>query len=137
MKKFIALLVVALVVFLVVYRQRIYLRDPIAKVARDGAPVEGARVMINYPNDVLLLDKSGGRNRIYLVQHWNLALGTPTVPVKCVQGVACMTNADQATEVLVPPGSRGRRTPFEGVTMTNRRVEFVDEDGALVQVVLR
>ena len=137
MKKLLALLVAAFVVFLVVYRQRIYLRDPIAKVTRDGASVDSTQVMINYPNDVLLLDKSAGRNRIYLVQHWNMALGTPTVPVKCMQGLACMTDADQATEAMVPVGSRGRRTPFEGVTMTNRRVEFVDEDGALVQVVLR
>ncbi len=137
MKKFIALLVLAFVVFLVIYRQRLYLRDPIAKVTRDGAPVDGTQVMINYPNDVLLVDKSAGRNRIYLVQHWNLTLGTPTVPVKCVQGMACMTDADQATEATVPVGSRGRRTPFEGITMTNRRVEFVDEEGALVQVVLR
>ena len=137
MKKIIALLVVCLVVFLVVYRQRIYLRDPIAKVTRDGSVVEATQVMINYPNDVLLLDRSDGRNRIYLVQHWNMALGTPAVPVKCFQGAACMTDADQATEALVQVGSRGKRTPFEGVTMTNRRVEFVDEDGALVQVVLR
>ena len=137
MKKLIALLVVGLVVFLMVYKQRIYLRDPLAKVSRDGQPVAAIQVMINYPTDVLLLDKSDGRNRIYLLQHWNMALGTPTVPVKCFEGLACMTDADQATEAMVPVGARGRRPPFEGVTMTNRRVEFVDEDGALVQVVLR
>ena len=137
MKKLIALLVVGFVVFLVVYKQRIYLRDPIAKVTRDGQPVEATQVMINYPADLLLLDKSDGRNRIYLVQHWNMALGTPTAPVKCFQGLTCMTNADQATEAMVLVGARGRRPAFEGVTMTDRRVEFVDEDGALVQVVLR
>ena len=137
MKKLIALLVVGLVVFLVIYRQRVYLRDPLAKVTRDGQAVDATQVMINYPSDVLLLDKSDGRNRIYLVQHWNMALGTPTVPVKCIQGVSCMTNADQATEAMVQAGSRGKRPPFAGVTMTSRRVEFVDEDGALVQVVLR
>ena len=43
----------------------------------------------------------------------------------------------QATGSKVEPGSRGRREPFEGVTMTNKRVEFVDEHGALVQVLLR
>ena len=137
MKKLFALLVIAFVVFLVIYRQRIFLRDPLGKVTRDGVAVDGTQVMINYPNDVLLLDKSAGRNRIYLVQHWNLTLGTPTVPVKCMQGVACMTDADQATEAKVAAGSRGRRPAFEGVTMTDRRVEFVDEDGALVEVVLR
>ena len=48
-----------------------------------------------------------------------------------------MTDADQATATQLEPGSRGRRPPFEGVTMTNRRVEFVDEDGALVTVTHR
>ena len=137
MKKVIAALVLCLVVFLVIYRQRVYVRDPLAKVSRDGTGVDGTQVMINYPTDVLLLDRSDGRNRIYLVQHWNLALGTPTVPVQCFEGLACMTNADQATEAMVQAGSRGKRTPYEGVTMTDRRVKFVDEDGALVEVVLR
>ncbi len=137
MKKLIGLLIVGFVVFLFVYRERLYLRDPIAKVSRDGKVVSSSQVMINYPNDVLLLDHSDGRNRIYLVQHWNLLLGTPTVPVKCLQQVACMTDADQATEAKVQVGSRGSRSPFEGVTMTPRLVEFVDEDGALVEVVLR
>ena len=48
-----------------------------------------------------------------------------------------MTDADQASARALPVGSRGRREVFEGVTMTNRRVEFVDEDGALVRVTLR
>ncbi len=137
MKKFIALSIIAFVVFLTIYRERVYLRDPLAHVTRDGIAVDGVRVMINYPNDVLLLDKSAGRNRIYLVQHWNLAVGTPTVMVKCIQEVACMTDANQATEARVVSGTRGKRSAFEGVTMTNKMVEFVDEDGALVLVTLR
>jgi hypothetical protein len=47
-----------------------------------------------------------------------------------------MTDADQAAMTPVTPGARGNRSPFEGVTMTDRRVEFVDEEGALIQVLL-
>ena len=137
MKKLVALLVIGLGVYLAINRQRVFLRDPLAKVTRDGAPVAGARVMINFSNDVFLEDSSDNRRRLYLVQHWNMAVGTPSVPVKCVQGLACLTDKDQATEQMVAAGSRGRRTAFEGVTMTDRQVEFVDEDGALVSVVLR
>ena len=137
MRKLLGLLAIALIVFLVIYRQRVFLWDPVAHVSRDGAKVDGVRVMINYSNDVLLQDASAGKRRLYLVQNWNRVAETPTVGVKCIQLLACMTNADQATAEAIPVGTRGRRTPFEGVTMTNRRVEFVDEDGALVEVTLR
>ena len=137
MKKLLALLVIVFAVFLYLNRFRVFLRDPIAGVTRDGVKVDGARVMINYPNDILLQDLSGGKSRLYLVQHWNKAVGSPSVALKCVQDIACRTDADQASTYPVAAGSRGRRSPFEGVTMTDRRVEFVDEDGALVVVVLR
>ncbi len=94
-------------------------------------------VMINYSNDVLLDDKSNGSRRVYLVQGWNKVAAVPTAPLKCEYGVVCMTDADQASARALPVGSRGRREAFVGVTMTNRRVEFVDEDGALVRVTLR
>jgi len=137
MKKLLALVVLALVVFVVVYRQRIFLRDPLATVTRDGEKVSSVAVMINYSNDVLLQDHSAGKYRIYLVQNWNKQAEVPAVALTCVQGMACMTDADQAAATAIVPGSRGRRPAFEGVTMTNRFVEFVDEDGDLVRVVLR
>lgn len=137
MKKILALLTVVLIVFVVMHRQRLFLRDPLATVTRDGVKVSGVAVMINYSNDVLLQDASAGKRRLYLVQNWNRHAGFPTVALTCVQGLACMTDADQATATAVSPGSRGRRSVFEGVTMTNRQVEFVDEDGDLVQVTLR
>ncbi len=137
MKKFLAVITLALIVFVVIYRQRIFLRDPLATVTRDGVKVEGVAVMINYSNDVLLQDGSGGKRRLYLVQNWNKQAELPTSALTCVQGLGCMTDADQATATAIIPGSRGRRSAWQGVTMTNRRVEFIDEDGDLVQVVLR
>ncbi len=137
MKKVLALLTLGLIVFVVIYRQRIFLRDPLATVTRDGVKVRGVAVMINYSNDVLLQDASAGKHRLYLVQNWNKQAEVPTAALTCVQGLACMTDADQASATTIVAGSRGRRPAWEGVTMTNRRVEFVDEDGDLVQVILR
>ena len=137
MKKIILVLVLILVIFLALNRQRVYLWDPIASVTRDGVKVEGTRAMINYSNDVLLQDGSAGRQRIYLVQNWNKVAETPAAALKCLRPIACMTDADQATATAIPPGSRSGRAPFQGVTMTSTLAEFVDEDGALVRVKLR
>jgi len=137
LRKLLILLTIGLVVFVVVYRQRLFLRDPLAAVTRDGVKVSDVAVMINYTNDVLLQDASAGKKRLYLVQNWNKVAEAPAAPLRCIQGLACMTDADQATADAIAVGTRGRRPPFEGVTMTNRRVEFVDEDGALVEVTLR
>jgi hypothetical protein len=136
MRKLIGLLALALVVFLVVFRQRIFVRDVLSSVTRDGAPVSGVQVYINYANDVLLQDHSAGRKRLYLVQNWNQVVEAPTVPLNCIQLVACMTDADQATGDPIPAGRRRGGAASHGVTMSSREVDFVDEDGALVQVIL-
>ncbi len=136
MRKLFLLLVICLIVFVALNRQRLFVWDPLAKVSRDGGAVGKVRVMINYSNDVLLEDHSGGRKRLYLVQHWNKTVEAPA-QLTCVQLLGCMTDADQASGAAIPVGSRGRRPPFEGVTMTDRRIEFVDEDGALLSVSLR
>jgi hypothetical protein len=47
-----------------------------------------------------------------------------------------LTDQDQASASPIAVGTRGNRSPFEGVTMTARMVEFVDEDGSLVVVTL-
>ena len=136
MKRLVALLLILFVVFVIVERQRLYLWDPIVKVSRDGAADTQARAMINFSNDLLLFDDSANQHRVYILQNWNQVLQAP-LRLRCLGRLACLTDADQAAGTPVPVGSRGRRSPFVGVTMTNRRVEFVDEDGALVQVVIR
>jgi hypothetical protein len=136
-RKLLLLIAIGLLVFAALRRQRIYLWDPLASVTRDGVKQGSVRVMINYSNDVLMDDNSTGERRLYLVQHWNKTAQASTGPLKCVQYLACMADADQASGEKIAPGSRGRREPFEGVTMTDKRVEFVDETGALVVVALR
>lgn len=136
MKRLFLLLALGLLAFIFLHRQRVFLRDPIASVTRDGVRQTEATVMINFSNDVLLDDSDGGKHRIYIVQNWNRIAGFPPGE-RCIAGVACMTDADQVNATPVVMGSRGRRSAFEGVTMTNKQVEFVDEDGALVDVQLR
>ncbi len=130
MKKIVGLLVLALVVFVAVYRQRIFLWDPLASVDRDGVKQGGVRVMINYSNDVLVEDKSGKARRLYLVQHWNETPEFSTGTLKCMEWLACMTDADHAPGEMLPGGGGG-------VTMTDRTVEFRDENGARMRVTLR
>lgn len=137
MKKLLLLLGVALMVFVVTYRQRIYVWDPLATVSRDGVKQGSVRVMINYSNDIMMDDDSTNIRRIYLVQGWDMAPKFFIGPLRCIEYLACMTDADRATGDKVAPGSRGRREAFEGVTMTSQRIEFVDERGALVEVLLR
>ena len=136
MKKILLLLTIALVVFVAVYRQRIFLRDPIATVTRDGLKQGNVKVMINYSNDVLMDDGSTDSRRIYLVQHWNQVAQYSMGPLKCFSGLACFTDGEHASGEKVTPLARAKPSQA-GVTMTNRRVQFVDETGALVAVGLR
>lgn len=137
MKRLLVLLTLGLVVFIAVNRQRVFLRDPIAKVMRDGVVQGETKVMINSTNDVLVGELSESHGRIYLVQHWNKLPAIPTAPLRCINGVACMTDADHASATAIVAGSRGSRESVEGTTMTDRQVRFVDEMGALVEVDLR
>ena len=63
-----------LVIFVAVFRQRIFLRDPLGKVERNGVVVDGARLFINFSNDVLV--EEPGTERRYLVQGWSGGSGS-------------------------------------------------------------
>jgi hypothetical protein len=130
MRRLLLLVIVVCVAFVYICRERLYLRDPLASVERAGTKVSETRVLINYPNDILLEDDSAGRHRIYLVQNWNL---TPSAPahLTCTANLACLADADHATATPIP-GTKG--VP---AVMTNKRVEFVDEDGKKIVVTLR
>jgi hypothetical protein len=53
-KKLLLLAIVMFVVFVFLYRQRLFLSDPLASMTRDGVKESGAQIFINYPNDVLV-----------------------------------------------------------------------------------
>jgi hypothetical protein len=120
---------VLLIIFIVVFRQRIFLRDPLGKVERNGIAQDGTRVYINYSNDVLVEDTTA--NSRYLVEGWN---GVPGVPkhLACLTALVCWTDADEAT--VFPLGSAPNQVR---AIMSAKQVTFTDEMGADVKVTLR
>jgi hypothetical protein len=129
MKRLVAVVVLVIAVVVGVLRERIYVRDPLGTVVRDGVKVRGAEVYINFGNDVLV-EASGeiGAPR-YLVQGWNKV---PEVPgmLTCLRWMVCVTEAERAMGTPVA----ARRGYDPQVTMTSRAVGFVDGDGAKVRV---
>jgi hypothetical protein len=119
----------ALAVFVGVFRQRIFVRDPLGKVERGGVAQDGIRVYINYSNDVLMEDSA--RHQFVLVQGWNALPGVPQ-HLFCLTGLMCWTDADKAA--VFPVEGVGGKTP---AVMSAKEVLFVDESGAKVRVALR
>lgn len=118
-----------LILFVVVFRQRIFLRDPLGKVERNGIAQDGARVYINYSNDILVEDAA--ENRRYLVEGWN---GIPGVPkhLACLTALVCWTDADEAA--VFPLGSAPDQAH---ALMSAKEVTFADETSAGMKVDLR
>ena len=129
MKKIFIVGVLLLAVFVAVFRQRIFVRDPLGKVERNGAAEDSSRLYINYSNDVLIEDAA--QHRFVLVQGWS---GLPGVPqhLFCLTGLVCWTDADRAA--VFPVEGLGGRTR---AAMSAKEVTFVDETGAGVRVRLR
>lgn len=128
MRRFLVLVVLALIALAVVYRDRLYLRDPLGKIARDGVEQADARIYINYDNEVLVREKHG--TEMFVVQHWN---GQPATPagLTCIEGLLCVTPADRVMDV---GGMISKQAPAE---MSNRAVSFTDASGTKVLVTIR
>jgi hypothetical protein len=118
-----------LVVFVAVFRQRIFVRDPLGKVERNGVAQDGTRLYINYSNDVLVEDSA--RHQFVLVQGSNALPGVPQ-HLFCLTGLMCWTDADKAA--VFPVAGVGGRTP---AVMNAKEVTFVDESGSRVRAGLR
>jgi hypothetical protein len=120
------------IVLLMVYRQRFFVRDPLARVERNGMQQAGYRVYINYFNDLLV--EVPTYNLRYLVQAKHGVPMVPGVPLhlRCLRGLACLTEVDYAP--TLPLAGRGY-TPM--VVMTNAYVTFLDGEGASMRVALR
>jgi hypothetical protein len=126
-RKLILLLVLVGVVFVVWSRQRLYVRDPLGSVMRDGVKENGAQVLINYSNDVLLQNYNPPMY-VTLVQHGN-RVGSP-LEMHCVLYVACLMSADQPAFAMTDTGATV-------TTMTGKRVEYKDANGRDTVVTLR
>jgi hypothetical protein len=124
-KKLIALLVLVLIVFVVWRRQRVFVRDPLASVMRDGAKVGGEQVFTNFYNDVLL-ENDNPPMHVLLVQHGQ-PIGVPS-KLHCLHWAACLTDADVA--MTLPLGGSVE-------SMSGKAVNFRDENGRSWVVALR
>jgi hypothetical protein len=127
--RFVVVGTLLLVIFVAVFRQRIFLRDPLGKMERNGVSVDGARLYINFSSDVLV--EEPGTERRYLVQGWSGVPGVPQI-LGCVQGLACWTDGDHATVFPLDGRGAGARA-----VMSAKEVTFVDETGARIRVQLR
>lgn len=125
MKKLIALLILALIVFVIVERQRVFVRDVLASAQRDGAKVDGEQVYINISNDVIL-ENDNPPMLVFMAQKGQ-PLGVPT-RLRCIHWLACLTDADVATTMPL-----GGSTPV----MSSKTVSFRDQDGRHWVVTLR
>lgn len=130
MKRFLILSGLAAIVLLTVYRQRLFLRDPLAKVYRDGVRQESPRVYLNYSNDVLV-EESGKGTSPYMVQNWNKTPGVPEA-LTCLRAMVCLSDHDHAT--LVPLTAANGAAP---ATMSDREVSFRQSDGNDIKITLR
>lgn len=129
MRRFLVIVALVVVVFVVMLRQRLFVRDPLGKVERSGVAEDGARVYVNYSNDVLV--EEPGTARRYLVQGWSALPGVPQ-HLGCLTGLLCWTDADEAA--VFPLAGVGGRTK---AAMSAKEVTFVDETGAGVRVEIR
>lgn len=118
MKKFIAVLVLLLVVFVVVERKRVYVRDVLASTTRDGQKVDGEQVFINYYSDLVLENDNPPMQVMSVVK--GQPIGVPT-KLRCIHWVACYTDAD-GPSIETLDGAKIQ-------SMSSKAVKFKDEQG--------
>jgi len=126
MKKILLLLFLVAALFIVLNRQRLYLRDPLASLAVDGVKQNGVQIYINYSNDVLL-ENDHTPMYLTLVQQGS-RLGTP-VGLRCLHYLVCRTDAAESTLVL-----EGGKASVE--SMSSKAVTFRTHDGQTSVVTL-
>lgn len=127
MKKWVVLILVLVLCFAYVNRQRLFLRDPLGSVVRDGVKEAGAQVFINYSNDVLI-ENDNTPMYFNIVQH-DQPVGAPD-GLKCIHYLLCLANGYPAPQTMSLPNARLE-------SMTPQLVRFKDSEGREVQVHLR
>jgi hypothetical protein len=127
MKIFWLLFLVVVSCFVYVNRHKLFLRDPLGAVTRNGNFEEGAQVYINYDNDVLLENDHLPRY-LNVVQHGQ-PVGVPA-PLNCLLNMICLASAYPEPQIAPVTGA-----PAE--SMTGKQVQFKDENGREVVVKLR
>jgi hypothetical protein len=121
-------------VYILVNRERIYLRDPIATVYRNGEEQSGVQVYMNYSDNILLEQDSGPNPYRILLQDWNPAPGTP-FDLRRIRWMACMTTTERAPTMPLLFTGKGKYNP--NLNMTDRESSFTDPAGARIRITLR
>jgi hypothetical protein len=124
---------VVIMLLIIVNRQRVYLRDPLATVYRDEVQQSGVQVYQNYSDDILI-EKDGDKPFRILVQDWSEVPGTP-VSLTCIRWMACLADDDHAATTPLVWAGKGKYDPK--VAMTSREISFTDTDGSRLRVTLR
>jgi hypothetical protein len=124
-KKLIALLFILLIVFVVIQRKRVFVRDPLASVTRAGNQVSGEQVYINFYNDVLL--ENDNPPMLVMLVEKDQPVGVPT-KLRCIHWLACLTDADAASTLPLNATIQ---------SMSNKVVRFRDQDSQQWVVTLR
>jgi hypothetical protein len=127
------LLIVA-VVWAVFNRERIYVRDPVAKVYRNDTKQSGFEVYINASNDVLMQQDLGDRTTSRtILQHWDKIPSTPQSLV-CLPWLVCLADADHPA--VMPRVSGGKNAVDPQVVMNGRTITYVDPANGRIRVQL-
>lgn len=120
----IALVVAAFVLY--VNRLKLFVRDPLAAVTRNGVFQDGTRVYLNYDSDVLM-ENTQSTSSLTLLQH-----GQPigvAAPLNCLLNALCIASAYPAPQIASLPGARLE-------SMTGQEVHWKDGEGQEVVVKL-
>lgn len=125
-RRWIAVLVLAALALAVWNRRRIFVRDPLGSVTRNGIPEQGAQVLVSSSGD-LLLQNYHPPMYVTLIQRGD-RVGTPA-ELHCLAFVACVLDADQPALLA----------PEQGVTVTIKgsTVAYRDPDGRATLITLR
>jgi hypothetical protein len=122
-------LVVVVVACLWVYRnrERLFVRDPLGSVTRNGVKERGAQVYINYSNDVLL-ENDNDPMYLHLLERGQ-PVSAPT-SMKCIHYLVCLMAGYPEPQTFALPGTRLE-------SMSDREVVYRDLQGRQADVRLR
>ena len=127
MRKIVLIVLVVGSWFVYQNRMRLFVRDPLGLVTRNGVKEDGAQVFINYDNDALL-ENDHAPMYLEILQHGQ-PVGTPNT-LKCIHYLVCLASGYPAPQASALPGARM-------VAMSPKIVQFRDEEGREVAVALR
>ena len=127
MRKIVLIVIVLAAAFAWVNRQRLFVRDPLGSVSRNGVKEAGAQVFLNFDNDVLI-ENDNAPMYLNIVQHGQ-PVGTPD-QLKCIHYLMCLASGYPAPQTSALPGASLE-------AMTPQQITFKDDLGREVQVRLR